>query len=75
MLVDILDRVHAQAVQADYLIYTNIDIGLWPEFYVEVARRIESGFDAFMIGRRTIGTEFTAPAQFEQIVAQEGTPH
>jgi hypothetical protein len=75
LLRDILDRLHAAAPDADYLIYTNIDIGLWPDFYVEVARRIQSGCDAFMIGRRTLGTEFTAPEDLDRILAQEGKPH
>jgi hypothetical protein len=75
LLRDILDRLHAAAPDADYLIYTNIDIGLWPDFYVEVARRIQEGFDAFVVGRRTLGTEFTSPDDLDHILAQEGTPH
>jgi hypothetical protein len=67
--------LYAAASDADYLIYTNIDIGLWPDFYLEIARRIEDGYDAFMIGRRTLGTEYTAPEDLDKILAQEGTPH
>lgn len=75
LLRDILDRLYECSGDADYLIYTNIDIGLWPEFYVEVAKLIEGGADALMIGRRTLGTEFTSPDDLERILAQEGTPH
>jgi hypothetical protein len=75
LLRDILDRLYAAAVDADYLIYTNIDIGLWPSFYPEVVRLIEAGAEAFVIGRRTLSTEFTSPDDLEQIWAQEGTPH
>jgi hypothetical protein len=75
LLRDILDRLYAAAVDADYLIYSNIDIGLWPRFYLEVVRLIDEGTEAFVIGRRTLSTEFTSPDDLEQIWAQEGTPH
>ena len=74
LLKDILDRLYASAEDADYLIYTNIDIGLWPDFYLEVARIIEEGNDAFLIGRRTLSTEFTSPDDLEMILSQDGTP-
>lgn len=75
LLRDILDRLFAAAGDADHLIYSNIDIGLWPDFYVQVARRIEQGAEAFLVGRRTLGTEFTSPDELERIYAQEGRPH
>ncbi len=74
LLRDILDRLFA-AADADFLIYSNIDIGLWPDFYLQVAERISQGADAFLIGRRTLGTEFTSPDDLDHIYAQEGKPH
>ena len=61
LLRDILDRLYEGAKDADYLIYSNIDIGLRPDFYLEVARLIEDGSDAFLIGRRIVSTEFNHP--------------
>jgi hypothetical protein len=74
LLRDILDRLYEAANDADYLIYSNIDIGLRPDFYLEVARWIEEGADAFLIGRRIVSTEFKSPGDLEKIFAQEGEP-
>ncbi len=75
LLKDILDRLYTAAPDADYMVYTNIDIGLWPNFYTEVARYIAEGIDSFTIGRRTLSTEFTSVDHMEKILDQEGTPH
>lgn len=75
LLVDILDRVYEQATTADYIIYSNIDIGLWPSFYLDVAKFIEMGNDALVIARRTLSTEFTRVEDLEDILLQEGKPH
>ena len=53
LLTDILDRLYEEAVDADYLIYTNADIGLTPYFYESVAAIIRDGYDAFVVNRRT----------------------
>ncbi len=54
LLADILDRLYEASPQAEYLIYSNVDIGLMPHFYLAVDNLIESGYDAFVINRRTI---------------------
>jgi hypothetical protein len=74
LLRDILDRLYEAAKDADYLIYSNIDIGLRPDFYLEVARLIKQGTDAIVIGRRIVSREFTSPDDLEKIFAQEGEP-
>jgi hypothetical protein len=43
---------------ADYFIYTNLDIGLNPDFYLAVHALINSGYDAFCINRRTLPTHY-----------------
>jgi hypothetical protein len=58
-IADILSRLHAAAKNADYLIYTNVDIGLLPNFYVTVDRLIERGFDAFTINPRRVPAHYT----------------
>lgn len=54
---DIIDGLDA-ASDADYFIYTNLDIGLNPDFYLAVHSLIQSGFDAFCINRRTLPTHY-----------------
>lgn len=40
----------------DYLIYTNIDIGVVPSFYDDIAHYLHSGLQGLMINRRTMPT-------------------
>lgn len=42
---------------ADFFIYTNLDIGLRPDFYKFVKELIDGGYDAFCINRRTLPKE------------------
>lgn len=55
-LVDILQQLY-DCSDADYFIYTNVDIGLQPHFYTHVFNIINQGFDAFCINRRDIPKE------------------
>lgn len=55
-LVDIVNGLY-QTSTADYFIYTNLDIGLFPGFYIQVSNLIEQGYDAFCINRRTLPKE------------------
>ena len=75
LLADILDRLYAAAPDADYLIYTNTDIGLLPSFYITVDRLIEGGHEAFTINRRTIGTNYHDVADIPLMWADPGEPH
>ena len=52
-LVDIINGVF-EASDANYLIYTNVDIGLYPNFYTDVQKLIASGYDSICINRRTL---------------------
>jgi hypothetical protein len=52
LLADILERIYTES-DAEYLIYTNVDIGLYPNFYEQVNSFIDSGLDSF------IGVSFT----------------
>ena len=55
LIKDILDSLYS-STDADYLIYTNVDIAVLPHFYMSVAEIINQGYDAFIINRRTIGS-------------------
>ena len=74
LLKDILDRLY-DATEAEYLVYTNVDIGLMPHFYLAVDRLITSGYNAFVINRRSISATFTQPEEIPLMAAQVGEPH
>lgn len=40
--------------EVDYVIYTNVDIGLYPDFYLQLRDLIAKGFDAICINRNTL---------------------
>jgi hypothetical protein len=74
MIKDILDRLSA-ATDAEYLIYTNVDIALMPGFYAAVCKLIDQGLDAFVINRRTISKHYRSAAELPLMYAEIGTPH
>jgi hypothetical protein len=75
LLVDILDRLYTAAPEADYLIYTNVDIGLMPYFYTAVNHMTDMGFDAFAINRRTIGKEHDDLKKLDLMYCEIGEQH
>lgn len=74
LLADILDRLYRSS-DADYLIYTNVDIALMPDFYLRVNELIEQGFDTLVINRRTIPDRYTDPADLPLMYAEPGEQH
>ncbi len=75
ILKDILGRLYESAVDADYLIYTNVDIGLLPFFYITVADFIEKGYDAISINRRTIPSQLSKEKNLATVFAHAGEKH
>jgi hypothetical protein len=75
LIKDILDALAEAAGRADYLIYTNVDIGLQPYFYSSIARFIEQGVDGFVINRRTIPDRYHDVGQIPLMYAEVGEPH
>jgi len=76
LLRDILDRLY-EATEAEYLIYTNVDIALMPHFYTEVDNIINGGYDAFSINRQTISDRFTGIGEIPEMyfAANAGQRH
>jgi hypothetical protein len=74
LLKDVLSRLY-QASDADFLIYTNVDIALLPSFYLAVAALIDRGHDAFVINRRTIPATYSEVADLPLMYAEAGEPH
>jgi hypothetical protein len=74
LVKDILDRAY-ETVEADYIIFTNVDIALLPNFYTSVNGIIDSGFDAFVINRRTISKTHINTQDIPLMFAEAGRPH
>lgn len=74
LLADILDRLY-EAAEAEYFIFTNVDIAVMPHFYTAVNAFIEAGHDAFVINRRTIERQYTEISQIALMYAEIGEPH
>jgi hypothetical protein len=75
LIRDILDRLFVQANDADYFIYSNVDIAPMPFFYVCVKSLIEKGFDAFTINRRTVSKEYQDLSNLGGIYSDYGDKH
>ena len=74
MIKDILDSLY-QCSDADYFIYTNVDIILQPSFYLTVMKYIELGIDALVINRRTITPNYTSVRELPLMYSEIGYPH
>lgn len=74
LLADILERLY-HASEAEYFVYTNVDIGLMPHFYRFLAAAIAEGHDAFTINRRTISARYTTLEALPLMYADLGEPH
>lgn len=74
ILADILQRMYEES-DADYLIYTNVDIGVYPDFYTTVNKFIDEGYDAFIINRRRIPAKYTRVEEISEIYQDFGKKH
>ncbi len=74
LIKDILDTLYEYG-QAEYLIYTNVDIALQPYFYRFISSIIGQGYDAFVINRRTITDKYTSSDQIPFMYAEIGESH
>lgn len=75
LLFDILNKI--DEIECDYMIYTNIDIHVVPEFYNEVIKYIKSGYDCLTINRVTIYSENILSKSIKDIypLVKEGEFH
>jgi len=74
LIKDILDILY-ESCDADYLIYTNVDIALQPYFYQVTADIIRQGHDAFIINRRTIPGHYRSIREIPLMFAEIGEKH
>ncbi|MBI3519360.1 MAG: hypothetical protein HY062_08385 [Bacteroidetes bacterium] len=73
-IADILNRLYTES-NAEFLIYTNVDIGLYEDFYIQVNHFINSGLDAFIINRRRLKNTYTQISQLPDIYTNKGKSH
>lgn len=74
LLGDILSALYIRT-NADYMIFTNADIAPLPHFYLSIAHLVRHGYDAFVITRRTIGSDIGGTAPLPLLYAQAGDEH
>ncbi len=74
LIADIL-RALQENSNADYFIYTNVDIGLMPHFYTYVALQIANGHDALVINRRRLLSKYLKVEELPEIYADLGASH
>jgi hypothetical protein len=74
LIKDILDILY-ESTEADYLVYTNVDIALQPYFYLVAADIIRQGYDAFIINRRTIPDHYRSLEEIPLMFGELGEKH
>jgi hypothetical protein len=74
LIGDILDAGVA-GVEADYVVYSNVDIAPQPHFYLALAAIVRRGYDAFVINRRTIPASYAAVEDLPLMYAEIGAAH
>ncbi|MFN8285424.1 MAG: hypothetical protein U0V74_01655 [Chitinophagales bacterium] len=74
LIREILERL-INTSRAEYLIYTNVDIALMPQFYEVVQGFIEKGHDALLINRRGIDVHYKGVEDLPLMYSDFGKPH
>lgn len=73
-LKDLLDRAY-ESSDAEWVIYTNVDISLMPTFYNRVQQLLAEGSDALVINRRTISNHWSSASELEGMYEDKGESH
>lgn len=77
-LIDIINGLFEES-DAEFFIYSNLDIGVYPNFYIYVNDLINKNLDAFCINRRTLPKEFNGilinENNFELCYLMNGVSH
>lgn len=74
LLADILQAAYDNS-EAEYLVFTNVDIILMPQFYAAVAELIGQGHDALIINRRRIERKYNKVEQLPLLFSEIGMSH
>lgn len=74
LIKDILLKAYENS-DAEYFIYTNVDIGLMPFFYEVVDKKIKEGYDALVINRRRLLSHYKKIEELPLMYADIGASH
>jgi hypothetical protein len=74
LIADILSKL-TEAEDADFYIYTNMDIALMPHFYDTVFQYINKGHDAIVINRRRLSGSYRQIEDLPLMYADMGKSH
>jgi len=73
-IIDILNPLY-HASDADYFIYTNVDIAVLPYFYAVLDNIAAQGYDGFIVNRRTISDRYSQIHEIPLMYAEVGDIH
>ncbi|MCX7744768.1 MAG: hypothetical protein N2167_09435 [Flavobacteriales bacterium] len=74
LIAEILNVAYHR-VEADFYIYSNIDISLYPNFYLKLHAYLNQGYDALIINRRRIKPLYHSLDDLDLILQQPGKSH
>ena len=74
LLNDILQK-SSEIENADYVIFTNVDIGLMPHFYSTILYWINKGHDSIIINKRRLSGSYNSISQLPEIFSDLGKSH
>lgn len=74
LIKDILEKLK-EIPEADYYIYTNVDIALMPQFYDLVYSYIGWGHDAIVINRRRLNKQYATVSELPVMYSDLGRSH
>jgi hypothetical protein len=75
LISDIIANLY-DVSDANYFIYTNVDISLMPNFYNQVHQWIEQNYDCLIINRKNIDAKkYTSINQLKEMYKDEGETH
>ena len=75
LLFDVLEKGSVGCKDDDYLVFTNMDIALMPQFYLTASRLIDVGFEAMTITRRQIPKFDVEPSLTPLMYSEPGISH
>ena len=74
LIIDILNKTK-EFEACDFIVYSNMDIGVLPQFYDVLYRYITQGFDAVVINRRRVSSKFKKLEDLPLIYSELGDSH
>lgn len=74
ILRDILQQLYEHS-DAEYLVFTNVDIAVQPQFYSAIHQLMQVGNRALIINRRRVSGHYAKVEEIPLILSEVGKPH